>query len=193
MIKTKQDLEEYLRADREAQPPSSNPIRRIMFDRVYRLKTRLRKTEYHFNNRGGGTIKRGYHKAAYQIYHLLLRHTLISFCSEIGLNTCGKGLIIWHAERILINPLASLGENCSLSSGVVVAQAHNQCPTIMDNVELMIDSKVLGGITIARNVRIGANALVLKNISEENTTWAGNPARKISDIGAVETPVIINK
>ena len=57
------------------------------------------------------------------------------------------------------------------------------------HVEFMIDSKVLGGI-IADYVRIGANALVLKLIEEENTTWAGVPARKINDRGTTETPVM---
>ncbi len=36
----------------------------------------------------------------------------------------------------------------------------------------------------------GANALVLKPIEEENTTWAGVPARKINDRGTIETPVM---
>ena len=53
----------------------------------------------------------------------------------------------------------------------------------------MIDSTVLGGIHIADNVRIGAKALVIKDIKEDNTTWAGVPAKKISDRGAIETPV----
>ena len=54
----------------------------------------------------------------------------------------------------------------------------------------MIDSKVLGGGRVADYVRIGANALVLKPIEEENTTWAGVPARKINDRGTIETPVM---
>lgn len=60
------------------------------------------------------------------------------------------------------------------------------------HVEFMIDSKVffLGGGRVADYVRIGANALVLKPIEEENTTWAGVPARKINDRGAIETPAI---
>lgn len=58
------------------------------------------------------------------------------------------------------------------------------------HVEFMIDSKVLGGCRVADYVRIGANALVLKPIEGENTTWAGVPARKINDRGAIETPAI---
>lgn len=56
-------------------------------------------------------------------------------------------------------------------------------------VELMIDSKVLGGITVADNARIGASALVLKPINEADTTWAGVPAKKINNQGTIETPI----
>lgn len=62
-------------------------------------------------------------------------------------------------------------------------------PTIGDNVELMIDCAVLGNIHIANNVRIGAKTLVIKNINAVNTTWAGIPAKKISDKGTIETPI----
>lgn len=54
----------------------------------------------------------------------------------------------------------------------------------------MIDSKVLEEGRVADYVRIGANALVIKSIEEENTTWTGVPARKINDRGTIETPVM---
>ena len=85
--------------------------------------------------------------------------------------------------------LSKVGDYCSLSSGVVIAQAHDGCPTIGNHVELMLDSKVLGDINVADHVRIGANALVIKSIDESNTTWAGTPARKINDKGTIETPI----
>ena len=43
---------------------------------------------------------------------------------------------------------------------------------------------VLGGITIADNVAIGAGAVVNKDILEKNVTVAGVPAKKISDNGS---------
>lgn len=72
--------------------------------------------------------------------------------------------MIWRPQRIIINPNAKVGKHCSISSGVVIAQAHNMCPTIGDNVELMIDCAVLGNIHIANNVRIGATTLVIKTL-----------------------------
>ena len=55
----------------------------------------------------------------------------------------------------------------------------------------MIDSKVLGGVSVADHVRIGANALVIKSIDEPDTTWVGVSAKQINDKGTIETPVPI--
>ena len=112
------------------------------------------------------------------------------FCSEINPNVFGKGLIIWHPERIITNVDARVGDYCSISSGVVIAQAHDRNPRIGNNVEFMIDSKALGGITIADHVRIGANTMVIKDIVEPNTTWGGSPAHKISNKGTIDVPVL---
>lgn len=185
MIGSKDDLFEYLAADRWIQPIERNPLKRLfsLSSRVVSLKTHLRKAEYHYN------VGRA-HRLAYYYHLLRLKKISARFCSEIPINVFGKGLVIWHPERIIVNPQSKVGDYCSLSSGVVIAQAHDQCPVIGDHVELMIDSKVLGGINVADHTRVGANALVLKDISEPNTTWAGVPAHKISDRGTIETPAI---
>lgn len=39
-------------------------------------------------------------------------------------------------------------------------------------------AKILGGVKIANNVAIGANAVVVKDILEPKTTHAGVPAKK---------------
>ena len=151
---------------------------------MVRWKKCLRKCEYHHN-----ISKNIYHRLAYFVYLFMLKRYDRRFCSEIPINVFGKGLLVWHPERIIINPESKVGDYCALSSGVVIAQAHGECPTIGNHVELMIDSKVLGGITVADNARIGASALVLKPINEADTTWAGVPAKKINNQGTIETPI----
>ena len=132
-----------------------------------------------------------FHKILYY-YHLIhVKRISSRNCSEIPINVFGKGLTIWHMERIIVNRASKVGNYCSISSGVVIAQAHNQCPTVGDYVEMTIDSKVLGGITIADHVRIGAGALVIRSIKEPNTTWGGVPAKKINNRGTIETPIPI--
>lgn len=187
MIVTKSDLVEYIREDQRMQPWPSNPLKRIIGagGAMVRWKVYLRKCEYHHN-----VSQNLYHKLAYFWYLFLLKKYERRFCSEIPINVFGKGLLIWHPERIIVNPESTVGDYCSLSSGVVIAQAHGRCPAVGHYVEFMIDSKVLGGGRVADHVRIGANALVLKPIEEENTTWAGVPARKINDRGTIETPIV---
>ena len=184
MITTKRELREFIEADLQVQPRHKGIIHYFFSDRIVKMKIHLRKAEYYFN-----TKKTFFHTFLYQYHSILLKLKLKSFCSEIPINCFDKGLIIWHGERILVNQEARIGKYCSLSSGVVIAQAHGKNPRIGDHCELMIDSTVLGGIHIADNVRIGAKALVIKDIKEDNTTWAGVPAKKISDRGAIETPV----
>lgn len=187
-IKTKEQLNEYIRADLSVQPKQCSLNILSTKNKIIKLKLHLRKCEYYFNN------KNNFLKYILYIYHKLLLHKICSsFCSEIPINVFGKGLVIWHAERIIVNANTKVGDFCSISSGVVIAQAHNKCPIIGNNVELMVDSKVLGGIYVADNVRIGANALVLKDIYDSNTTWAGIPAHKINNKGTIETPIPIDK
>ncbi|NEG71962.1 hypothetical protein [Bifidobacterium ramosum] len=132
-----------------------------------------------------------YHTILFYFFYTLYLRVEHACCSDIGLNVFDKGLVIWHPERIIVNSNAKVGRHCSLSSGVVIAQAHDKSPIIGNEVEFMIDSSALGDIVIADHVRIGAKALVIKDIEERNTTWAGLPAKKISDKGTVETPVPI--
>lgn len=184
VIRTKADLREYIEADARVQPASTNVLHRIFGGKITKMKVHLRKAEYYHNN------PNPLHKILYAFHYVRLRRMTASFCSEIPINVFGKGLVIWHPGRIIVNPHARVGEYCSISSGVVIAQAHNENPVIGDHVELMIDAKVLGGISVADYVRIGASALVLKNIDEPNTTWAGIPAKKISNQGGIDSPVV---
>lgn len=186
MIESKEDLNRYLAEDRKVQPPHKNIIKRYL-DPIYRIKTLLRLCEYHYN------LSRNsfYHFLSYEIRKFQLRHISRIYSSEFALNVFDEGLVIFHPQRIIINPNAKVGKHCSLSSGVVIAQSHNQCPIIGNDVEMMIDCAILGGIRVADHVRIGAKALVIKDINEPNTTWAGIPAKKISDKGTIETPIPI--
>ena len=52
---------------------------------------------------------------------------------------------------------------------------------IGDNVEFGVGSSVIGGIQIANNVKIGAGAVVTKDILEEGATVIGVPAHVINN------------
>jgi serine O-acetyltransferase len=111
---------------------------------------------------------------------------------DMPLNVFGPGLRIVHYGTIIVNSNARIGANCELHNLVHIAQnLHNaqkgaesdQAPTIGDNVFIGPGARVLGGITIADGIVIGANSVVTKSFREPNITIAGAPARKISDRG----------
>ncbi len=90
----------------------------------------------------------------------------------------GPGLYIGHTGVIRISPTVKAGKNLSIGTGVFIASKGNGVqgvPILGDNVYIGVGAKVLGPIQIGNNVRIGANAVVIKNVSS-NVTVVGIPA-----------------
>ena len=55
------------------------------------------------------------------------------------------------------------------------------CPIIGDNVTIDPGCKIFNEITIADDIRIGANSVVNKSFDEKGITIAGSPAKKIGE------------
>ena len=134
----------------------------------------LRKSEYHKNTG---------HKIRGLIYYSKLRRLQNKYSMYIPLNVFDKGLKIMHLGPILINGAVVAGKNCTLHMNTAIVSSACKQPVIGDNVWLGYGSCIIGGVTIANHVAIGANALVNKNIEEENIVVAGVPAKKISEKG----------
>ncbi len=90
----------------------------------------------------------------------------------------GGGLFIQHGFSTYI-AAESIGENCWINQQVSIGYKDNTtAPVIGNNVTITCGAKVLGPITIADNVTIGANAVVVKDLPP-NSVWGGVPARRI--------------
>ena len=100
---------------------------------------------------------------------------------ELNERTFAKGLLIYHTQGIVVNGLAVVGENCHLHGNNCIGTdgKTSDCPVIGNNVTLGVGAKVLGNVTIADDIRIGAGAVVLKSFYEPGITIGGIPARKI--------------
>jgi len=70
-----------------------------------------------------------------------------------------------------------IGKHCLIAVGATIGGS----VTIGDFCEIGMNAMIGQGLTITNKVTIGMGSVVLKDIVEENTTWAGNPARKIRD------------
>lgn len=95
--------------------------------------------------------------------------------------TCGKGLRIWHYGSTIISGDAKIGENCTFHGQACIGNngCNTAAPVIGNNVDIGVGAKIIGDITIADGVRIGAGAVVTKSCQEEGSTLVGIPARRI--------------
>lgn len=95
----------------------------------------------------------------------------------------GKNFRIDHFGGIVISGFASFGDNCVLRDGVTVGLRRVEdpvAPRVGNNVDIGTGAKLLGDITIADNVVIGANAVVLEDVPP-NSIAVGVPARIIPE------------
>ena len=110
------------------------------------------------------------------------KHNLLAQKTHINIQAqFGKNLKIYH-ENIIINQYAKIGDNVTLHGNNCIGNNGTdikKCPVIGNNVDIGYGATIIGNITIADNIIIGANSLVNKSFTEQGITIAGNPAKKI--------------
>ena len=93
-----------------------------------------------------------------------------------------EGFVLMHPMGVVINGGVKGGSKVVIESGVVIGAAKNgwpvEVPTIGDDVFIGAGAKILGGIRIGNHVKIGANAVVVKDIPDKATA-VGIPARVV--------------
>ena len=101
--------------------------------------------------------------------------------------TIGKGLFIDHGDGVVIGETTIIGDNVTLYQGVTLGgtgkDVGKRHPTIGDNVVIGAGAKVLGPFNVGSGSKIGASAVVLKEVPE-NCTVVGNPGRIVRRKGA---------
>ena len=97
----------------------------------------------------------------------------------------GPGLRIYHGSGLAIGNGTIAGKNLTLRHGVTignnvgsVSDDWNSCPTLGDNVEVGCYAAILGNVVIGNNAKIGAHALVLRDVPD-NCMAIGTPGRII--------------
>ncbi|MDP8245987.1 MAG: serine O-acetyltransferase EpsC [Candidatus Hinthialibacter antarcticus] len=90
------------------------------------------------------------------------------------------GVFIDHGMGVVIGETAEIGEGCVLFQGVTLGgtgkETGKRHPTLDQNVMVSAGAKVLGNIHLGENVKIGAQAVVLKDVPP-NCTVVGVPGR----------------
>jgi serine O-acetyltransferase len=77
----------------------------------------------------------------------------------------GGGLQV-HGSGILISPNAHIGRDCDLSRGVVLAETETGAPWLGDRVYVGAGAKILGGVRVGNDARIGARAVVDRDVPD---------------------------
>jgi len=99
----------------------------------------------------------------------------------------GKNLFIDHGMGVVIGETSEIGDNVTIYHGVTLGgispsiksdEQRNikRHPTLKDNVVVGSGAQVLGPVVVGINAKIGANAVVTKDVPE-NAVMVGVPAK----------------
>ena len=132
----------------------------------------------------------------HRLAHWLYKHELLFFARLVsqlaGFLTgieihpgaiIGRRLFIDHGKGIVIGETATIGNDCTIYHGVTLGgtgkEKRKRHPDIGDRVMVGCGAKTLGPIQIGNGVKIGANAVVLKDI-QDNCTVVGKPGKIVN-------------
>ena len=179
MIKTKQDYKKYLLQDALALREVKRKYPRLFTDYIWRYQRILRKCEYQKTYSG---LKKLLCMPLIIVNRIRFNKMSMLLGFSIPFGVFEEGLSIAHYGCITVNTEAKVGKNCRIHEGVNIGATNgsDKAPIIGNNVFIGTGAKIIGDITIADDVAIGANAVVVKSITEPGTTWAGIPAKKVS-------------
>ena len=121
----------------------------------------------------------GHYFLARWVSQRALRHTGIEIHPGAQI---GKGLFIDHGTGVVIGETSIIGDNCTLFQGVTLGgtgkEHGKRHPTLGNNVMVCTGAKVLGSFKIGDNSKIGAGAVVLREVPP-NSTVVGVPGRVV--------------
>lgn len=94
----------------------------------------------------------------------------------------GRRFFIDHGAGVVIGETAEIGDDVTLYHGVTLGgttwNKGKRHPTLGDGVVIGAGAKILGAITLGKNVRVGANSVVVKDVPADRTV-VGIPGRVV--------------
>ena len=94
----------------------------------------------------------------------------------------GRRFFIDHGMGVVIGETSEIGDDCMIYHGVTLGgtswDKEKRHPTLMDGVIIGAGAKILGPITLGKNVRVGSNSVVVRSI-DDNETVVGIPGRVV--------------
>lgn len=132
-----------------------------------------------------------WHRFAHFLYKIHLRllariaSQMCRFFTGIEIHPAAKiapGVFIDHGSGVVIGETAEVHSGVVLYQGVTLGgngkEHGKRHPTIMENVTISAGAKILGGFTVGECAKVGAGAVVLKEVPP-HATVVGVPARVV--------------
>ena len=115
----------------------------------------------------------------------------------------GKNLFIDHGMGVVIGETSEIGDNVTIYHMVTlggIAPSINsdsqreikRHPTLMDNVVVGSGAQILGPVIIGKNAKVGANAVVTKNVPD-NAVMIGIPAKNVGTTSGEFKPYAVTE
>ena len=132
-----------------------------------------------------------WHRTAYFLHKIRLKllarivSQLARFFTGIEIHPAAKidsGVFIDHGSGVVIGETAVVHKGVVIYQGVTLGgtgkERGKRHPTLMENVTVSAGAKVLGGFTVGEGAKIGAGAVVLREVPPYATV-VGIPARVV--------------
>jgi len=95
----------------------------------------------------------------------------------------GGGLLLPHPNGVVIHPESRIGPNCLIFQQATLGTRDGPgAPIIAGHVDIGAGARILGDVTIGKDSRVGANAVVLTSFPASSII-VGIPAERIGDVG----------
>ena len=108
----------------------------------------------------------------------------------------GKNLFIDHGMGVVIGETSEIGDNVTIYHGVTLGgispsidsdkqRNTKRHPTLKNNVVVGSGAQILGPITVGENAKVGANAVVTKDVPD-NAVMVGIPAKNVGAVSSAD-------
>ncbi len=97
----------------------------------------------------------------------------------------GPGFVLIHSQGVVINSNVQGGRNVFVEHQVTIGAEKNQSPELGDDIFIGAGAKIVGPVRIGSRSRIGANAVVVRDVPDD-VTVGGVPARILRERNPTE-------
>lgn len=179
----KEDIQSFIDHD----PATDNPLEIILLYPGFKALRSHKKAHWFYNHNmpfiARAISQRSAHKTGIEIHP----------GAKIG-----RRVVIDHGHGIVIGETAEVGDDVMIYQGVTLGgtgkDVGKRHPTVESGVMIGAGAKVLGPITIGKNAKIAAGAVVVKNV-EPNCTVVGVPGEivridgeRVDDLDQINIP-----